>query len=135
MTTARSSFLPLLGFGLGLGLVLAATGGGRPAVAAVDCDNAVEAADLMTCAKQDMATAEKRVADLERRTVAALRPDGRDVFIKVQEAWKTWRDAECAWVAYDIDTGKNDSLILATCRADMTLTRADELEATLETVH
>lgn len=121
--------------GLGFGLTLAAFSGGRFAYAAVDCDSATESQDLMVCAKQDMATAEQRVADLERRTLAALRPNGREVFRKVQETWKAWRDAECAWNAHDLDSGTSDALILATCRADMTLTRADELEATLETVN
>lgn len=131
--TNRTSLLAV--FGLGLGLTLAASSGGRLAFAAVNCDTATESADLMVCAQQDMATAERRVDELERRTLAALRPNGRDVFRKAQETWKAWRDAECAWNAYDLDSGTSDSLILATCRADMTLTRADEIEATLETVN
>lgn len=134
MIVTKRLFSPAL-LGLGLGLTLAASCGGRLAFAAVDCDSATERQDLLVCAQRDMATAEQRVAELERRTQAMLRPDGREVFRKVQETWKAWRDAECAWNAYDLDNGTSDTLILATCRADMTLTRADELEATLETVN
>jgi len=127
-----ASFLPVLTVGLGLAAFVMA---GRPAIAAVNCETAVESADLLTCAQIDLEAAEKRIAALERKTIGSLRPNGHGVFSKAQETWRAWRDAECAWNAYDIDTGNSDALILATCRADMTLTRTDELESALEIIH
>jgi uncharacterized protein YecT (DUF1311 family) len=108
---------------------------GRPAFAAVNCETAIESADLLTCAQSDLQAAEKRISALERKTLGSLRPNGHGVFSKAQETWKAWRDAECAWNAYDIDSGSTDPLILATCRADMTMTRTDELESALEIIH
>ncbi len=122
------ALLPVVAVGLSLAFA-------RPAAAAVDCQTTVDSAELLICARIDFDAAEKTVAALERRTLSILRPNGRGVFTQAQAAWKAWRDAECAWNAYDLDSGASDALILATCRADMTMTRVDDLQSALETIH
>jgi len=122
------ALLPVVAVGLSLALAW-------PAAAAIDCQTTVDSAELLVCARIDLEAAEKSVAALERKTLAILRPNGRGVFTDAQTTWKAWRDADCAWNAYDLDSGTSDALILATCRADMTMTRADDLQSALETIH
>lgn len=128
--TVRTLLLPAFT----LALTLAVAAAPRPA-AALDCDTAIEPADMLACARLDLEAATARMALAEAKTLATLRPTGRNVFLRAQETWTAWRDGECAWNAYDTDTGRTDTLTLETCRSDLTQTRADDLESALEIIH
>lgn len=99
--------------------------------AGLDCDKAETDADLLTCAKQDLALAQARLDQAVAQSSALLSPQANSLFTTAHRAWVTYRDADCKWNAFDPATGVTSELILAACLADLTGSRAEEVEAGL----
>lgn len=97
----------------------------------IDCERTEVESELLACAKADLAAAIKRYETLVPKARTAVPAAGRGLFDTAQQAWLTYRDADCAWNAFDPYTGKSDELMLLTCKADLTLSRIDEIEAGL----
>lgn len=113
-----------------LPLLMPVGAGAAPA----DCNDALNETQLMACARAEFTAAEARVVEALARNRADLGPAGAAKLEQAQAAWTAWRDAECAWNAYDPDRGHPDPLILESCRAEMTLGRADDLDAGLSLI-
>jgi uncharacterized protein YecT (DUF1311 family) len=101
------------------------------AAATIDCDKAETDDALLVCAKQDYTLAVARLKEAATQTRASLPPQAKTLFDASNQAWETFRDADCRWNAYDVGNGSLSELILATCLADLTLTRMEEIEAGL----
>jgi exo-beta-1,3-glucanase (GH17 family)/cellulose synthase/poly-beta-1,6-N-acetylglucosamine synthase-like glycosyltransferase/uncharacterized protein YecT (DUF1311 family) len=108
----------------------AAADGQAPSVA-VDCDTADSDDALLTCARRDLAAANRDLEDRAKRTLALLPATARPAFEAAQGAWRAYRDADCAWNALDPESGTVSDLIRVTCQADLTAARVDELSAGL----
>lgn len=103
-----------------------------PAAAAntpIDCENTELESELLTCATQDFTAYQRALETLVRKAVKQLPASAQPIFTQAQQAWTAYRDADCAWNAYEIDTGVKSDLIEATCRADLTAARLDEIQA------
>jgi uncharacterized protein YecT (DUF1311 family) len=103
----------------------------RAEAAGLDCDKAETDADLLTCAKQDLALAQTRLDQAVAQSTAALPPQANALFTAAHRAWVAYRDADCKWNAYDPSTGMSYDLIQTACLADLTNSRAEEVEAGL----
>lgn len=97
----------------------------------IDCERTEVESELLICAKSDFSAASKRYDALVPKARAAVPAAGRSLFDTAQQTWVAYRDADCAWNAFDPYTGKTDELMLLTCKADLTLSRIDEIEAGL----
>lgn len=116
-------------------LAVALTLGAEPARAVPpDCETADNEALLMACAKADLDSASARIAEALRHNAASLNAASVGLLSRAQAAWESWRDAECAWNGVDPETNRVDRIIVESCRAQMTLTRAEELEAVVGVV-
>lgn len=101
----------------------------QQAPSGIDCETADTDTDLLLCSKGDLAAAEKQLdADL-KRVLAQLPKDGRKLLGTVHRNWLAYRDAECAWSAYDIDTSQMSELIRMTCMAELTAARVEEMDS------
>lgn len=126
LTISRRRCQPVLVLALGAAIL------GTPwaaAAKAIDCENTEVESELLACANQDFTDNQKKLEMLSRKAMTQLPAAAQPVFAKAQQAWAAYRDADCAWNAYEIDSGVTSELIQATCRADLTAARIEEIEA------
>ncbi len=97
----------------------------------IDCETTENDGELLQCAGRDLANNQKRLDDLVSQTLAALPVPARPLFDQANKAWVSYRDAACQWNAYDMNSGKSLPLIRATCLADLTSARVEEMESGL----
>ena len=101
----------------------------KPGGGTIDCDATDQDNELLACARKDLEAGQKRLDVLVKETMASLPPEGKTTFEAAHKAWVAYRDADCRWNAYDIETGRSSDLILMSCLADLTISRMEELEA------
>lgn len=120
-----------LALGGASGSALAADPSAKAGEKKINCETTVDNNDLLICAKRDLDLAQKRLDGLVKQGMATLPVKARPVFENAQRAWVAYRDADCQWNAYEIESGNSSELIQATCLADLTAARVEELEAGL----
>lgn len=101
----------------------------KPGGGVIDCDATDADNELLACARKDLDAGQKRLDDLVKQTQASLPAAGRSTFDAAHKAWLAYRDADCRWNAYDVETGRTSELILMSCLADLTISRMEELDA------
>lgn len=97
----------------------------------IDCETTEVDAELLQCAGHDLEQNQKRLEGLVAQSLDALPVGARPLFDQAEKAWVNYRDAACQWNAYDMASGKTSDLIRATCLADLTSARVEEMEAGL----
>ncbi|WP_377290413.1 lysozyme inhibitor LprI family protein [Rhizobium sp. SG2393] len=111
---------------------------------AIDCNNAMTQADMNACAAEDFQKADKALNALWPRvrkamadwdkTVAesALTTGAEAALLKAQRAWIDYRDGQCEAEGFSAHGGTMEPLLIESCKATMTRSRTQELEALLK---
>ncbi|QCL73909.1 MULTISPECIES: lysozyme inhibitor LprI family protein [Agrobacterium] len=129
-------------FRLAAAALLLLTGGAAgPALAddAPDCKAPQTQADMTICAGQDHEKADKdlnaayqklrkQLADRDK-TADASSKGATDALVTAQRAWVAFRDANCALSGFQARGGSMEPMLIASCLADMSSKRAEELKA------
>lgn len=111
-------------------LVLAA-----PAWAAgADCSAPATQLDLNLCAARTQAGLDAELDGLYAEALARLGEDepAQQLLADAQNAWRTYRDADCAFVAHPAEGGSIQPIIVADCRADVTRARLAAVRSWLD---
>ncbi|KJX87538.1 hypothetical protein SY94_2252 [Agrobacterium tumefaciens] len=116
------------------------TGGAASAALAEeapDCKAPQTQADMTICAGKDHEKADKelnaayqklRKQLAERdKTADASGKGANDALVMAQRAWVAFRDANCALAGFQARGGSMEPMLIASCLADMSSKRADEL--------
>lgn len=129
-------------FPLAAAALLLLTGGAAgPAFAddAPDCKAPQTQADMTICAGKDHDKADKdlnaayqklrkQLADRDK-TADASSKGATDALVTAQRAWVAFRDANCALSGFQARGGSMEPMLIASCLADMSSKRAEELKA------
>lgn len=129
-------------FRLAAAALLFLTGGAAgPAFAddAPDCKAPQTQADMTICAGKDHDKADKdlnaayqklrkQLADRDK-TADASSKGATDALVTAQRAWVAFRDANCALSGFQARGGSMEPMLIASCLADMSSKRAEELKA------
>lgn len=129
-------------FRLAAAALLFLTGGAAgPALAddTPDCKAPQTQADMTICAGKDHEKADKdlnaayqklRKQLAERdKTADASSKGATDALVTSQRAWVAFRDANCALAGFQARGGTMEPMLIASCLADMSSKRAEELKA------
>lgn len=102
-----------------------------------DCKSPQTQADMTICAGKDHEKADKdlnaayqklRKQLAERdKTADASSKGATDALVTAQRAWVAFRDANCALSGFQARGGTMEPMLIASCLADMSSKRADEL--------
>lgn len=87
-------------------------------------------------ADADLNTAYKAARTAIRRTDESLPADQRgaaDSLLRAQRAWITYRDAACETEGFSFRGGSMEPFIVASCKAELTRQRTDQLRSLSET--
>lgn len=108
----------------------------------VDCSDAQTQTDMTICAQRDYGDADDALNAQYKITRAQVRSqdaDGtdftkgaEDALVKAQRAWVAYRDAECISAGFQARGGSMEPMIVASCEADLTRKRTEELKALTE---
>lgn len=103
----------------------------------IDCSGAETQTEMTICAGEDYSRADaalnaawKKVRAHMRETDAHLPPNLRgaaDALLKGQRAWITYRDGHCETIGYYARGGSLEPMLVASCLADITRHRTEEL--------
>lgn len=120
-------------------LLFLTAGAAGPAFAddAPDCKAPQTQADMTICAGKDHEKADKalnaayqklskQLAERDK-TADASSKGATDALVTAQRAWVTFRDANCALAGFQARGGTMEPMLIASCLADMSSKRADEL--------
>jgi len=126
-------------FRLAAAALLFLTGGAALAEEAPDCKAPQTQADMTICAGKDHEKADKelnaayqklRKQLAERdKTADASSKGATDALVTAQRAWVAFRDANCALAGFQARGGSMEPMLIASCLADMSGKRAEELKA------
>lgn len=109
----------------------------------VDCTAPQTQADMTICASRDYDTADKalnteyqavRKILTERDSSASDEADkgAAKALLAAQRAWIAYRDANCEAVGYQARGGTLEPMLVASCLAEMSRKRAEELKSLAE---
>jgi uncharacterized protein YecT (DUF1311 family) len=93
------------------------------------CLNGAQApAAMLACAKTELARQEARLKAADTKLAAMLPAAVKPLYAAANDAWRRFRDAQCAW---DRAAAKDDNADFAAidCKIGMTEARASELDA------
>lgn len=112
--------------------------------ASVDCSNAATQAELNTCASNDYEAADQALnkayqAAMQRmrqadEEAAATGPDSVgavEALKKAQRGWIAYRDGHCEAEGFAMRGGSAEPMLVNGCKAELSRTRARELDALL----
>jgi uncharacterized protein YecT (DUF1311 family) len=93
--------------------------------AGTDCSAPATQLDLNQCAAQALAGLDAELDAAYAEAAARLDDDSpaRKLIADSQDAWLTYRDADCAFVAMPTEGGSIQPMVVANCRADRTRAR------------
>lgn len=97
--------------------------------AAASCDNATSQLALNQCADAELEAADTALNAAYQQIIGRLEddPDTVQLLRTAQRAWLDFRDRECTFAASAAAQGSIYPLIVATCRADLTQRRTEQL--------
>ena len=106
--------------------------------AAPDCDDPATQTEMNRCAVIAYQASDAELndqwavtaADMKQRDVGAIddgRPGYFDTLLASQRAWLAYRDAHCTAVGYYARGGTLESLLVSTCKTDLTEQRTRDL--------
>jgi uncharacterized protein YecT (DUF1311 family) len=102
-------------------------------LAHADCASATTQAAMNTCAAADFARADAALNATYAEVMARLARDeqGRARLVAAERAWLTFRDAQCAFETSRAEGGSIHPMLVAICRAGLTVAREKSLRAFL----
>ena len=95
---------------------------------ALDCANATTTADMLACADEELRTADTGLNKSYGAFKKGLDAEGAKLLLEAQRAWIKFRDGNCAVEADQVRGGSLAPLFQLSCLAEMTKTRADQLD-------
>ena len=109
----------------------------------VDCDNANTQMELNICAGRDYEEADtalnaqwkitrEAMVEADQAIEEADQRGAEKELLAAQRAWITYRDGQCEALGYGYYGGSMRPMVVASCLADMTRKRTEELKAMLE---
>lgn len=99
----------------------------------LDCDNAMTQMEMNACAAEDAQAADAELNRVYQQLRGTITEDAQaERLIAAQQAWITFRDADCAYSQYRYDGGSIMPMIYANCIAERTTQRTQELEMYLD---
>ncbi len=118
-----------------LSALVAATVAAAPAVAQEQspyesCLNGAKGpAASLACAKTELARQEARLKAAEAKLVGTLSDAAKPLYAAANDAWRKFRDAQCAWDRAGAAKGDSAAFADADCKIGITEARASELDA------
>ena len=115
-----------------------------PGTQNVSCNQNSSMADMTNCSKHDLDKAEAALMKAYQQALAKIDADfsvntdkdtnvGYKKALKAsQDAWIKFRDLDCDFSNYDRNGGSSQLMNIYDCKADMTNTRAKELEGLIK---
>ncbi|MGU3577276.1 lysozyme inhibitor LprI family protein [Brucellaceae bacterium C25G] len=101
-----------------------------PTFAAIDCNQADDQATMNQCASDQLREADEQLnsnyKEIEKRLAGD--PDAKHLLLSSQRAWIKFRDAECDFSSSSTIGGSIHPMMLASCRAQLTTDRNEQLE-------
>ncbi|WP_260961963.1 lysozyme inhibitor LprI family protein [Pseudomonas citri] len=99
-----------------------------------DCANATTQGDMNQCAAQENKAADKELNSLYQQITARLKdnPETRQMLVKAQRAWISFRDAECSFSASGVEGGSVYPLIHNNCITAQTKIRIEAFKTYLK---
>ena len=99
-----------------------------------DCANATTQGDMNQCAAQENKAADKELNRLYQQITARLKdsPETKQMLVKAQRAWISFRDAECSFSASGVEGGSVYPLIHNNCITAQTKARIEAFKAYLK---
>ncbi|MGD9508502.1 MAG: lysozyme inhibitor LprI family protein [Geminicoccaceae bacterium] len=90
-----------------------------------DCAAPATQLDLNLCASRTLAGLDAELDAAYARASARLGDDdsARKLLVDAQDAWRAYRDADCAFVTQSTEGGSIQPMVAANCRADRTRAR------------
>jgi uncharacterized protein YecT (DUF1311 family) len=103
-------------------------------VHADNCANAVTQLEMNQCAAQENKAADKELNKLYKQITARLKdnPEAKQLLVKAQQAWLSFRDAECSFSASGAEGGSVYPLIYNDCITAQTKARVEAFKAYLQ---
>ena len=99
----------------------------------INCDDAYTQSEMNICAARDYDDADAALNAQWSVTYAAMAdyPGAKQTLLEAQRAWLTYRDAQCDAVGTPYEGGSIQPLVIATCLANLTRARTEELQQML----
>jgi uncharacterized protein YecT (DUF1311 family) len=94
---------------------------------AADCANPANQAEITQCANDAAAAADTALNDAYGKLMNLLATTEQTLLVDSQKAWIQFRDAECAFRTKSYADGSIYPSLLATCIAELSKARADQL--------
>jgi len=94
----------------------------------INCANAINTIEMKYCADLDHKREDKRLNEVYKRLMGGLDKQGQKILREAQRAWIPYRDKNCSLHADSMRGGTGSGLLFLSCMAEMTSSRADELE-------
>ncbi|MBO1909524.1 DUF1311 domain-containing protein [Microvirga sp. 3-52] len=100
------------------------------ALAADKCANAVDQATMNVCADAAFKQSDKMLNELYRQIEARLKDDAdtKKLLVQAQQAWVTFRDAECSFRTSTSAGGTVTSMLASMCMDGLTQSRVKDFE-------
>ncbi len=101
-----------------------------PAAQANECEDAADQAMMSACAQQTYAASGAELNRLYREIELRLSDNAvaKKLLLDAEQAWKSYRDAECAFSSSAIASGSAYSMVQTLCLADLTQKRVEDLQ-------
>lgn len=110
----------------------------------LDCDNAWTQVDMTACAAEDYAVADealnaqwavtrRAMVDIDEAIKDPEQRGAEKSLLSAQRAWITYRDGQCDADGWGYFGGTIRPQIVASCLADLTRKRTEELKSMIET--
>jgi uncharacterized protein YecT (DUF1311 family) len=105
-----------------------------PALAADKCANAVDQVAMNACADAAFKQSDKKLNELYRQIEARLKDhaDTKKLLVQAQQAWVTFRDAECSFQTSASAGGTVTSMLVSMCMDGLTQSRVKDFESYLK---
>lgn len=124
----RSRLLPLLAAAV-LGVGVATPASAQDQSPYEQCLAAAKGAPAsLACAKTEIERQEARLKAAEAKLAGMIDAAAKPLFAAASDAWRKFRDAQCAWDRSGVPKGENAEFAETDCRIGITDARAGELE-------
>jgi uncharacterized protein YecT (DUF1311 family) len=98
---------------------------------AVDCNNAVNQADMNQCAGADYLKADAQLNKTYKEVVGKASTAQKLQLKEAQNAWIKFRDIDCKFQSSGVEGGSMYSMVVSGCLAEKTVSRTKELNSLL----
>ncbi|AIR61590.1 hypothetical protein LH23_13285 [Cedecea neteri] len=96
------------------------------------CDSAATQADMNQCYAAEYKKQDERLNKTYKEVMSRATDKQKEMLKKAQNAWISFRDADCDFMSSGAEQGSVYPMVRANCLADKTLERTELLKGTLE---